>query len=309
LPSFIGSIPRDIPIIWTIHDMSALAGGCFTNFGCPELADGCRKCPLLKKPFDRILPRKEFLRRQRALSGRRVIAVGNSAHTTRLIGKSLLFRESTEIATIHPSINPKEWIAHDKSEARRLLGIKPDRFVMGFGAASLTDENKGFGRFVEVAEKVAERKGDIEALVFGDGIASAGGGRVTLHALGRMSSPRLQSLVYSAMDVFVVASRMETFGQVATEAQACGIPVWAFDVGGLPDAIRDGVTGRLIPFADICGMAESICNAANQGSLAPMGEAGARWVRESFTTERMAEAYLQLYEKALAPSCAQTLTS
>lgn len=177
LPSFLESIPRKTPVIWTIHDMSPLAGGCFADFGCPSLSEGCRKCPLLKKPFDRILPRRELLRRQRALSGRRVIAVGNSAHTTRLIRKSLLFRDSAEIATIHPAINPKEWITHDKAQARRLLGIPPERFVMGFGAASLTDENKGFSRFLDVANKVADRRGNIDALVFGDGIASAGGGR------------------------------------------------------------------------------------------------------------------------------------
>jgi glycosyltransferase involved in cell wall biosynthesis len=256
----------------------------------------------LKTPFDRILPKREFLRRQRAFSGRRVIAVGNSAHTTGLITKSLLFRDSTEFTTIHPAINPMEWIAHDKAEARRLLGIAQGRFVMGFGAASLTDENKGFGRFIEVADIVAERMGSIDALVFGDGIASAEGGKVTIHALGRMSSPKLQSLVYSAMDVFVVASRMETFGQVAIEAQACGTPVWAFDVGGLPDAVFHGVTGRLIPFADTYGMANSICLAANEGSLSLMGEAGARWVREKFTTDRMAEAYLRIYEQSLALS-------
>jgi D-inositol-3-phosphate glycosyltransferase len=101
------------------------------------------------------------------------------------------------------------------------------------------------------------------------------------------------------MDVLVVASCMETFGQVATEAQACGTPVWAFDVGGLKDAIQSGVTGSLIPFPDTTRMAESICAAAVDGRLPAMGSRAAEWVRQTFSTEQMAEQYLNLYREAL----------
>jgi glycosyltransferase involved in cell wall biosynthesis len=154
----------------------------------------------------------------------------------------------------------------NKIEARQKLGIAPDRLVLGFGATSLTDINKGYARFFEVVEKVGAKIGGVDALIFGDGLPSLQNANVTVRGLGRLHSPAQQSLAYSAMDVFIVASRMETFCQVATEAQACGTPVWAFDVGGLSDAVQSGVTGRLVPFAD---------------------------------TDRMAEEYLQLYREAL----------
>jgi glycosyltransferase involved in cell wall biosynthesis len=299
LPSFLKAIPKQVPIVWTIHDMSPLAGGCFTDFGCDQIENGCRCCPLLKSPFNHFLAAQEWKRRSRALAGRRIFAVGNSAFTTHLIKKSALFHGAEKIVTIHPALNVREFIRHDKAEARRLLGIVPDRFVLGFGAAALTDENKGFNRFLEVAEKVAGRLGSVDALVFGDGLSAAGSQRVKVHGLGRLSSPVLQSLVYSAMDVLVVASCMETFGQVATEAQACGTPVWAFDVGGLKDAIQSGVTGSLIPFPDTTRMAESICAAAVDGRLPAMGSRAAEWVRQTFSTEQMAEQYLNLYREAL----------
>ena len=171
---------------------------------------------------------------------------------------------------------------------------------IGFGAAALTDENKGFKRFLEVAEKVADRLGAADALVFGDGLSAAGRLRVKVHGLGPLSSPALQSLAYSAMDVFVIASQMETFGQVATEAQLCGTPVWAFDVGGLRDAIQPGAAGNLIPFADTDRMAEEICARFRDGNLPAMGERAAAWVRETFPVEKMAEQYLKLYREALA---------
>jgi glycosyltransferase involved in cell wall biosynthesis len=301
LPSFLGGIPKHIPLVWTIHDMSPLAGGCYMDFGCSDLARGCLKCPLLKAPFNQVLPRREFLRRQRALSGRRIFAVGNSINTTQIIRKSALFRDVADITTINPAVNVSDFIVHDKAAARRLLGIAPDRFVLGFGAASLTDENKGFNRFLDVAEKVGKQLGSIDALVFGEGISAAARDKVNVHSLGKISSPKLQSLLYSAMDVFVVASRMETFGQVAIEAQACSTPVWAFDVGGLPEALQTGLSGQLIPFADTAKMAESICTSAKDKRLLLMGQNGAKWVRDTFSTEQMAESYLSIYRQALAP--------
>ncbi len=302
LPTFLKGMPKQLPIVWTIHDMSPLAGGCFTDFGCDQLETGCRVCPLLKSPFNRFLATQERKRRSRVLSGRRLFAVGNSAFTTRLIEKSALFRAAEKIVTIHPALNVRQFIRHDKDQARRLLGIAEDRFVLGFGAASLTDENKGLNRFLEVAEKVAARLGPVEALVFGDGLSAAGSQRVKVHGLGRLSSPLLQSLVYSAMDVFVVASRMETFGQVATEAQACGTPVWAFAVGGLEDAIQNGVTGSLVPFPDKTMMAETICAAAEGRKLPEMGNHAAEWVRQTFSVELMTRQYLELYRETMQGS-------
>ena len=60
LPSFVNSLPLATPIVWTVHDMSPLAGGCFTDFGCGEFEKGCGVCPLLKFPFNRIWARQEL---------------------------------------------------------------------------------------------------------------------------------------------------------------------------------------------------------------------------------------------------------
>lgn len=300
LPSFLDGVPKQIPLVWTIHDMSSLAGGCFTDFGCEQLEKNCRICPLLKPPFNHLLAAQEWKRRARALAGRKVVVVGNSAFTTKLIKKSTLFREVKKVETIHPALNAGEFIRHDQAEARRLLGIPTERFVLGFGAASLTDENKGFNRFMDVAEKVAERLGAADVLVFGDGLSAAGSSRVKVHGLGRLASPKLQSLAYSAMDIFVMTSRMETFGQVATEAQACGTPVWAFDVGGLRDAVQDEATGKLIPFPDTTQMAESISDAVKNNRLTTMGDRAMAWALNTFPVEQMAERYLRLYHEALS---------
>ena len=48
---------------------------------------------------------------------------------------------------------------------------------------------------------------------------------------------------------------MESFGLVALEAQSCGVPVIATNIGGIPEAVADGETGYLLPVGDVAGMA------------------------------------------------------
>ena len=71
--------------------------------------------------------------------------------------------------------------------------------------------------------------------------------------------------VYRAADLVAVPSYSESFGLVAVEAQACGTPVVAAAVGGLPVAVRDGVTGTLVPGHDVDDWAKAIAALVERG--------------------------------------------
>jgi D-inositol-3-phosphate glycosyltransferase len=87
---------------------------------------------------------------------------------------------------------------------------------------------------------------------------------------------------YRAADVCVVPSRSESFGLVALEAAACGTPVVASDVGGLPHVVEDGVTGSLVRSRDAADFADAVdrilqADTSEMSARAVAHAAGFRW--------------------------------
>ncbi|MER3485618.1 MAG: glycosyltransferase family 1 protein, partial [Chloroflexota bacterium] len=102
---------------------------------------------------------------------------------------------------------------------------------------------------------------------------------------------------YSAADVVIVPSRYESFGLVAVEAMACGVPVVASRVGGLVYTIADGETGYLVPFNDAEAFADR-CQAlfkdpALRARFGAQGHASA----QRFAWPAVAESVLHVYQR------------
>jgi N-acetyl-alpha-D-glucosaminyl L-malate synthase BshA len=102
----------------------------------------------------------------------------------------------------------------------------------------------------------------------------------------------------SAADLFLLPSLQESFGLAALEAMACGVPVVASRVGGLPEVIEDGVSGSLHPPDDLEAMAESgIRLLTNRAAHAEMAQEG-RWVVQyRFCVSEIVPLYEALYSE------------
>ncbi len=110
--------------------------------------------------------------------------------------------------------------------------------------------------------------------------------------------------VYRAADVVAVPSYSESFGLVALEAQACGTPVVAARVGGLPVAVADGVSGTLVDGHVATGWADALeAIALNPVRRARMS-AAARRHAERFSWDATVDALLDVYRRAAAPAWA-----
>ena len=105
---------------------------------------------------------------------------------------------------------------------------------------------------------------------------------------------------YQAADVYLHAARAELWGLVITEALACGTPVVATAVGGIPEQIIEGETGFLVPGGDAPALADRLAQLARSPELVrTMGEAASRDAARRFSLERMVSDYERLYREAV----------
>jgi glycosyltransferase involved in cell wall biosynthesis len=100
------------------------------------------------------------------------------------------------------------------------------------------------------------------------------------------------------MDCFYFPSMSESFGIAAVEAMSTALPVVASEVGGLPEIIRDGRNGYLVPAGDSAAAAERILRLrANPELCRGIGEAARATVLERFTVKHTARRFLELHER------------
>jgi N-acetyl-alpha-D-glucosaminyl L-malate synthase BshA len=101
-------------------------------------------------------------------------------------------------------------------------------------------------------------------------------------------------------DLLLLPSADESFGMAALEAMSCAVPVVASRVGGLPEVVVDGVSGRLLPVGDIAGMTAAALGMLEDRSIAQrMGREGRRIAQECFEASAIAPQYLQVYAMAI----------
>jgi N-acetyl-alpha-D-glucosaminyl L-malate synthase BshA len=105
---------------------------------------------------------------------------------------------------------------------------------------------------------------------------------------------------YRGVDVFLLPSAQESFGLAALEAMACGVPVVASAVGGLPDVVADGETGFLAPAGDVSAMAAKVrCLLADPHLHAAMSVRASLRAKNAFGVIPAVEAYEEVYRRVL----------
>ena len=115
--------------------------------------------------------------------------------------------------------------------------------------------------------------GGVVLLSLGVGRPEIGGNVRNLH-IGTIKNDRLLSLIYSAADVYVIASLQESFGQTVIESMACGTPVVGFASGGIVDMVRPGISGYLAPTGDAGALRDAVLRALRDDPAVRLRDGG-----------------------------------
>jgi sugar transferase (PEP-CTERM/EpsH1 system associated) len=205
------------------------------------------------------------------------------------------------VLTIHNGVDTARFAEGDREAAREALGLEPGRPVVG--TVGRLDPVKDHVRLVTAFRSVAARRSDARLVICGDGPL-----REELHravdAVRLQGSVRLLGerddvpRVLAALDVFTLPSIAEGISNTVLEAMASGLPVVATRVGGNPELVEDGVTGRLVEPRRTEALAEALLGYLNDPVLARLhGKAARQRCVAEFSLERMAARYLALYRR------------
>lgn len=297
--SLFDAIPREVPIVLTLHDASFFAGGCHQTNGCMKYQTRCSRCPMLQRDvFD--LAARGFLIRQKCFDGRKIYPVPNSRWMATHASKAALFKPFSLEEPIFPGIDTFAFEPLDQRMCRRILGIPEDKFVVCAGSADLSDGNKGMRLLLDALALLPARiRAKLLLLTYGAGALPNESAGVPIHQVGFVANERLLSTVYSAADIYVTPSQMETFGMTAAEAGACGLPVICFATGGLPEIVQHGKTGWLVDLkAGSRGLSEAVEVVFEfPEQCREMGQKGRERVVENFDIRKSTHQYIALYER------------
>src|SRR5213592_1483343 len=259
VPRWLNMLPREIGVVISLHDMWHVTGGCFLYRGCDRYANEthrCDPCPILKWPANRFLAKAAHSRKLRAYRNCGARMVANSQWLAEIAGRSPIARACGGVEVITPGIDTTVFKLHDKALCRKHLDLPADAFVIVTGGASLTDENKNVPWLLEQLSALPDLDGII-ILAFGEGALAIHSG-LNVRFTGGIRERHDLARLLAAADVFVSASLMETYGLTLMEAMACGTPVVAFRVGGIPEAAPDGLGAILCEPGDGAAFTEAI---------------------------------------------------
>ena len=223
------------------------------------------------------------------------------------------------IEIISPGVEHAFFAPGDRSGARAALGMDPHRPLLLF--VGRIQPLKAPDLAIRALRSLDARgHRDAELVIVGGASGSAGDVQETearalvdelgLHDRVRFVPPQPHHMLsswYRAADVVVVPSRSESFGLVALEAAACGVPVVASSVGGLVSLVDDGCTGLLVEGRDPDAYAAAIAKVLDDPQLADdMGRAAVERAKRytwAFAAARLRRLYADVTARELV-ACA-----
>lgn len=210
------------------------------------------------------------------------------------------------LCTSPPGIRHDIFKPGDKTEARRWTGLGGQPIIVFAGRIQPL---KGIDTAIEALSRLRPSASPAHLVIIGGPSGIGGEAEVVrlrqlvaqlgvadrVHFIPPVPHEQLASF-YQAADIVVMPSRSETFGLVAVEAQSCGTPVVAANVGGLPYIIEDHKSGLLVTGHDPNDYAAAIDAILNDSQLAELLGKGALENSQRFSWDATVSRLLELYD-------------
>lgn len=296
----------NIPVIWTMHDMWPFTGGCHYSEGCQKYMTFCTSCPVLGSNIENDISWNVWNKKNLLLKNNNLTLIAPSNWLADLARKSSLFG-NCKIHVIPNAINTTIYKPIEKKIARNFFNIDNKKFVILFGAINaINDERKGFNYLIKALELVSQKinQDDIEICIYGaNNIPSNIKLPFSIKILGKLNKDIELVNAYNAADIFILPSLQDNLPNTIMESLACGTPIVAFNIGGIPDMICHLKTGYLAEPKSSKDLANGILNFYNgREFLNAFSNAAREYALQNYSFEKIAVQHIKLYNSLLKKS-------
>ncbi|KJG39101.1 hypothetical protein UA32_07645 [Photobacterium angustum] len=290
------------PVVMTIHDMWAFCGSeHVVELQNNRFYDGYTSSN--RKDGDSYLDLDKFIWKQKKKHWSKPFnIVAPSNWMAECARESSLFK-GWEISVIPNAIDTKVFKPIDKHVARGILNLPLDEKLIGFGSWMGGETyNKGFDLLQQALLNLDNSNmPPLRCIVFGqERPLNFVESKLPFSFMGHINDDITLAILYSALDLVVLPSRIENLPQVATEAMSCGCPVVAFETAGIPDVIEHMKTGYLARAFNSEDLAFGIKKIINDNELQLyMSQKCREKAVTKWDNDIVAEQYLSLYQSIL----------
>lgn len=309
-------LSRQRPVVLDLRDAWLLSGHCAHSFGCDRWKLGCGQCPDLEiyPPIRRDATAFNWRRKQEIFARSRVFVATPSQWLMNKVRSSMLAPAILESRVIPTGIDLTIFHPAERNRVRNKLDIAQNAKVLLFAANGVRRNRwKDYGTMRAAVTLLSEKLRD-ETLLFlalGEmGPPEQIGPSAYLRFVPHLKNPADVACYFQAADVYLHAASADTFPRSVLEALACGTPVVATNVGGIPEQLRslgistssvqDRPTGILVAPGDSESMASAIEKLLTDEPLRQTLAANAADdARNRFDVVKQAKSYLQWYSELL----------
>ncbi|MGN6542273.1 MAG: glycosyltransferase [Ginsengibacter sp.] len=251
------------PVIFFMHDMWNITGGCHHSFTCQKYTEHCYNCQMLVPEREKDRSFKEFEKKLKLYNGfNNLYFVAPSKWLYDCARQSELTRQKP-IYYIPNIIDHSFFKPFDKNIAKKILNIDVSEKVIAFGSVSINSPYKGWKFLKESLYLLHNDKNfasNVTVLIFGNGHSQdiAESIPFKIKFMGFLRDEYSTMLSYNAADLFIAPSLADNLPTTILESLSCGTPVVGFDVGGIPDMIKDKENGYLAKYKDAYDIYEGI---------------------------------------------------
>jgi glycosyltransferase involved in cell wall biosynthesis len=281
------------PVIFFMHDMWTITGGCHYSFDCTKYKTKCYDCPMFAEHKLRDWALSEFEKKQKFFSSyKNIYFVSPSKWLFDCIKESGLTKDKP-VFHIPNVLDRAIFKPFDKKTAKQILSLEEDEIVIAFGAASVDSPYKGW-EYLKKALTILRDNSEgkkISVLIFGSSYNKEIADSIPFKSkfMGSLKDEYTTAIVYNASDVFIAPSLADNLPYTIFEALSCGTPVVAFNTGGIPDMVQHKVNGYLATYKDARDIVNGIQFVLNNkivGHLSP-----------NFDTGNTIKKHLELFEQ------------